>query len=294
MLKAIETVYNGYRFRSRLEARWAVFFDALGIKYEYEKEGFDLDGVQYLPDFWLPEQDCWVEIKGQEPTEEEKGKAELLAYFGDKPVYILWGEIQAPEVEYSRSEYIRYAAKMFWFKKCSASFYAPRDSNPFPFSDHVAYKNRSNEEKKVIDEWNRRIEYTIKDVPLPIARLLKPYTFLGITLNETIGKVSVEDPREEQDCISIASCLEKHEELLEFLAIRRGWKCWFNDGNHLSPGWGECSMCGQIQLNSYATGVSCECHNYGPPRPYKDCASPRLIAAYTKARQARFEHGERP
>ena len=42
MIKPIETVYNGYRFRSRLEARWAVFFDQLGIKNEYEKEGFDL------------------------------------------------------------------------------------------------------------------------------------------------------------------------------------------------------------------------------------------------------------
>ncbi len=38
--KAIETLYKGYRFRSRLEARWAVFFDALGLKWEYEKEGF--------------------------------------------------------------------------------------------------------------------------------------------------------------------------------------------------------------------------------------------------------------
>jgi hypothetical protein len=28
-IKAIETSYKGYRFRSRLEARWAVFFDAL-------------------------------------------------------------------------------------------------------------------------------------------------------------------------------------------------------------------------------------------------------------------------
>jgi len=37
-----------------LEARWAVFFDALGIKYEYEAEGYDLGGVWYLPDFWLP------------------------------------------------------------------------------------------------------------------------------------------------------------------------------------------------------------------------------------------------
>ena len=31
-IKAIETVYKGYRFRSRLEARWAVFFDACGVK----------------------------------------------------------------------------------------------------------------------------------------------------------------------------------------------------------------------------------------------------------------------
>lgn len=41
-IKAIETSYKGYRFRSRLEARWAVFFDALGIEWEYEKEGYDL------------------------------------------------------------------------------------------------------------------------------------------------------------------------------------------------------------------------------------------------------------
>ena len=55
-IKAIETEYNGYRFRSRLEARWAVFFDAAKIKYEYEPEGFELaDGTRYLPDFYLPE-----------------------------------------------------------------------------------------------------------------------------------------------------------------------------------------------------------------------------------------------
>jgi hypothetical protein len=41
-VKAIETRYAGCRFRSRLEARWAVFFDALGVKWEYEREGFDL------------------------------------------------------------------------------------------------------------------------------------------------------------------------------------------------------------------------------------------------------------
>jgi hypothetical protein len=51
--RAIETEYKGYLFRSRLEARWAVFFDALGIPYLYEPGGFDLSGTWYLPDFYL-------------------------------------------------------------------------------------------------------------------------------------------------------------------------------------------------------------------------------------------------
>lgn len=78
MIKAIETVYKGYRFRSRLEARWAVFFDALGIEWEYEKEGYDLDGIRYLPDFWLCKQRYWLEIKPGEPSADEVRKAEAF------------------------------------------------------------------------------------------------------------------------------------------------------------------------------------------------------------------------
>jgi len=53
-ITAIPTEYKGYRFRSRLEARWAVFFDACGVKWEYEPEGFALpNGQFYLPDFLL-------------------------------------------------------------------------------------------------------------------------------------------------------------------------------------------------------------------------------------------------
>lgn len=64
-IKPIETVYNGYRFRSRLEARWAVFFDAMGIEYEYEQEGFETkDGAKYLPDFILTDSGVYVEVKG--------------------------------------------------------------------------------------------------------------------------------------------------------------------------------------------------------------------------------------
>jgi hypothetical protein len=54
---AIETVYDGYRFRSRLEARWAVFFKTARIRYIYEPECFRMptDGELYLPDFYLPD-----------------------------------------------------------------------------------------------------------------------------------------------------------------------------------------------------------------------------------------------
>ena len=68
-IKPIETRYKGYRFRSRLEARWAVFFDALGLEWEYEPQGFDLGMAGwYLPDFWVKDPkspDVWefVEIK---------------------------------------------------------------------------------------------------------------------------------------------------------------------------------------------------------------------------------------
>lgn len=73
--RAIETVYSGYRFRSRLEARFGVFFTALGLDWTYEPEGFDLDGVWYLPDFKVkPPQgeDIWYEIKPRGVETDEK------------------------------------------------------------------------------------------------------------------------------------------------------------------------------------------------------------------------------
>lgn len=75
-MKAIETQYKGYRFRSRLEARWAVFFDALGLDWEYEPEGFDLGPAGwYLPDFRMRTpggQNIWYEIKPSSVTSDPK------------------------------------------------------------------------------------------------------------------------------------------------------------------------------------------------------------------------------
>jgi hypothetical protein len=93
-IQAIETLYNQNRFRSRLEARWAVFMDCLQIKYQYEPEGYQADGVRYLPDFYLPDLGCFMEVK---PTPEhfgeyERRKAKMLSDGTGKPLYVFAGE----------------------------------------------------------------------------------------------------------------------------------------------------------------------------------------------------------
>lgn len=91
-INAIQTEYNGYKFRSRTEARWAVFMDALKVKYIYEEEGFELgDGIRYLPDFYLPKLKCYIEIKGDEPNDEEMDKCWMLCKETARTVVIISG-----------------------------------------------------------------------------------------------------------------------------------------------------------------------------------------------------------
>jgi hypothetical protein len=87
---AIETEYRDTRFRSRLEARWAVFFDELGIPWEYESEGYELLNGRYLPDFWLPEQGAFWEIKGVH-SDVAMTKGELLSLSTGKIVCVTNG-----------------------------------------------------------------------------------------------------------------------------------------------------------------------------------------------------------
>lgn len=68
-IRPIETDYNGVHFRSRLEARWAVLFDALSVPWKYEPEKFKWGATTYIPDFrielsnWIGNDEIWVEIK---------------------------------------------------------------------------------------------------------------------------------------------------------------------------------------------------------------------------------------
>lgn len=90
-MKALESRYKGYLFRSRLEARWAIYLDTIGLEWEYESEGFDLDGVYYLPDFWLPQVNLWAEVKPFQFSKEEMKKAELLVRYTGKACLLLIG-----------------------------------------------------------------------------------------------------------------------------------------------------------------------------------------------------------
>ena len=104
---AKRTLYNGIIFRSRLEARYAIFFDEVGIKYDYEKSFEMRYNIKYTPDFILhnvkwrgqdadhyigkPGQPVFVEVKGvdryQDISIDERTRIELFAE--DHPLLIL-------------------------------------------------------------------------------------------------------------------------------------------------------------------------------------------------------------
>lgn len=90
MIRAIETSYDGRLFRSRAEARWAAFFKALGLVYEYEPEGLELpDSRRYLPDFRINlvsrfgKAPVYFEVKGDLANDDGKLAAAFDAFPSD-------------------------------------------------------------------------------------------------------------------------------------------------------------------------------------------------------------------
>lgn len=80
-------------FRTELDARWAVFFDTLGVDYQYEPTKFEKVGADYTPTFFLPESKTWVEVS---PFDEALvGKATTIQGF-------LEGPSPMPHIDYLR------------------------------------------------------------------------------------------------------------------------------------------------------------------------------------------------
>ena len=81
-----ETRYKGKCFNSELEARWAVFFDALGVAYERATEAVDLGELgQCTPGFKLGRlskkgsESAWIEIRSEPPTDDDVERCVALA-----------------------------------------------------------------------------------------------------------------------------------------------------------------------------------------------------------------------
>lgn len=99
-ITAIETAFNGVKYRSRNEARWGIFLSCLGIEFEYEPEGYEIkigdETIRYLPDFFIPKsdrfcQDLYLEIKPSNTdviiSDYDEKKVVLFARY--KPITIL-------------------------------------------------------------------------------------------------------------------------------------------------------------------------------------------------------------
>jgi hypothetical protein len=99
-IQSIETVVGDTRYRSRTEARWATFFDALEIDFAYEPERIRLSsGESYLPDFYLPHFTAFFEVKADNDAivTAECARARRLA--ADRPGQRVWLAAGAPSFD---------------------------------------------------------------------------------------------------------------------------------------------------------------------------------------------------
>jgi hypothetical protein len=69
--------FRGRTYRSRSEAKWALVLTALDVPFYYEPSHYSLPSGVYLPDFWLPTLDAYLEVKAdnvQDPRYGELGE----------------------------------------------------------------------------------------------------------------------------------------------------------------------------------------------------------------------------
>jgi hypothetical protein len=96
-IKAIPTMYLGRRYRSRLEARWAAFFDIIGWNYEYEPRDFG----KWSPDFalWGIRQNTpvMVEVKPITAWDRDVARKMADATYDESPFLLLLGN--SPEIQ---------------------------------------------------------------------------------------------------------------------------------------------------------------------------------------------------
>lgn len=79
---------NNMYIRSTYELIFLKYLNIKNIKWQYEPEVFDLGNTTYTPDFYLPEKNLYVEVKGYW-REDAKQKFELFKKIYHKKIIIV-------------------------------------------------------------------------------------------------------------------------------------------------------------------------------------------------------------
>lgn len=91
------TMFDGCMYRSRLEARYAVFLKTLQIQFTYELMTFHLPGGRsYTPDFYLTDLKLFIELKPCYPHIEEMELCEQVAALGHDIALVFGSDFVVP------------------------------------------------------------------------------------------------------------------------------------------------------------------------------------------------------
>jgi hypothetical protein len=93
---------NKVVYRSNLEAIYGGLFEEAGIDFVFEPKLFETPYGYYLPDFYLTRYDLYVEIKPNEPSEEEWNKLKSVSNQVGRPALLLYGR---PRLDVFHSTY---------------------------------------------------------------------------------------------------------------------------------------------------------------------------------------------
>lgn len=125
--KGVRTKYKGVMFRSRLESRWAGYFDKIGIPWKYEPAKYLIDRNRYYtPDFVLdvpPTVIC--EVKPTWQIAVDDARLHLLSAIVDNLCIFLVGDPLAP-VETRRRKKVSICEAHYIEEGASSAVWYPR------------------------------------------------------------------------------------------------------------------------------------------------------------------------
>lgn len=158
-VQAIQTTYNKHHFRSRLEARYAVFFEALGWDWQYEPEGFDLPfNGYYLPDFFVtppswcywPTGPFWLEVKADARRTSRLEREKLQELCCETQFWGFMGCHRNLKTDHRENSY---------FLGTSIEPYELLDASYFPFKKYKSPQQRDIEDFHTGEVWEEEKEF---------------------------------------------------------------------------------------------------------------------------------------